>query len=1078
MNYYDDVRASSGVYQPLLGQEDWFPQADGVQGSFLTPENPLFSDRASALSGNASIGGGFNMAVTVGLNDFNLASKTSTIGVTFGFDVTTNEGMLALVDINGDGLVDKVFKKFDLLEGFKLTYRANQSAVNGNKVFGPERPISGISDFNQGLSWGVNVGLESNFYVQAALGYKRTENITNVYLSDVNGDQLVDIVNNGTVYFNHLDQDGNPTFTPESKDTPSPIKASVTGVDPTLVENDPKALDSTIDANPLHDVVKVWIAPFDGTVNINAPVALLQDSRPAARSYTAKDGIRVAIQHKGTELWSSNISASDFTTKNPSGLGSVVVQKGDRIYFRVQSVFNGAYDHVRWVPEITYSNHVPGLNDANGLPIFQYQSDKDFLVAAALSVGMPIDGTIRISGDFIKPVTSDNVVVTLRKKAKSNGVETTLFEQQLNWDQAISLPVSVSQQVLAGDEFFFRVTSETNIDWTVLKWDPVLYYTASNDTTVPRVFDENNNPLIQITPAIDFQAFTRTSRPSIPWTAPASDTFSIVAKPKLNPNFQNGQLVFSVKRNKELIAKQVIPVTNGVVGLQPALTAIFNSGDKVFFEYHTSDTNLVMVMDSTTVIADADPGSPDTVLAGLHTLDNYFIFGPQYRHWGQFAYNGNRERASQPIIESDLKLNEALTAVDQQAPPPDYIDMDLSTMADTSDPMGSNKLAQQSYDAQGGYDPKKDKFIDLGPDNKRKAWVGYDNFTFVTRDTISASRLGRDDIRPIDPIALAGQITGSQAVGIKKVAQSDNFNVGVSTLGGGLGVSASVGTTKFLYDFNDMNGDGYPDILSNSKVQYTYPYGGLEPKAKDFAFGDVSYSIHESVGGTAGGKLDFSSAPNASGSQRGSNASNAQLESAAAAGVSVNLSANFDQEKYAFVDINGDGLPDRVFSDGMAQLNIGYSFLPPEPWGQSKLSDGRSISYGGGVSINLLGGSITAGVSLTRADNVTSNMLLDVNGDGLMDYIDGIDPLKVRINMGNGFASPITWTGANAANNSASTGETVNIGFTVGITLPYLSCALTLTSVYHRVRTEPRYKLVISTEMDFLIISSLMTTKN
>jgi RHS repeat-associated protein len=1029
MNYYDDVRGKSDVYEPLLGQEEWNPKADNVQGTFLTPDNPVFNDRASALSGNTSIGGGFNMAVTIGLNDFNLKSKTSTAGVSFGFDVGTNEGMLALVDINGDGLLDKVYKKRDFLNGPRLTYRANQSALNGNTEFGPELPIKGISNFSQGLTWGVNVGLESNFFVWAGLGYKRTENITNVYLSDVNGDQLIDIVSNGTVYFNHLDQDGNPNFSPSSSNTPSPIKIASPGIDQTLVENDPKALDSTIDANPLHDVVKVWIAPFDGTVNINAPVALFQDPKPEAQSYTPADGVRVAIQHKGTELWSEKISATDFTPKNPSGVGSVVVKKGDRIYFRVQSVFDGAYDHVSWVPEITYSNHEPGLNDANDLPIFQFQSDKDFLMAAALSVGMPIDGTIRISGDFTKPVTSDNVVITLLKKAKSNGAFTTLLQQQLSWDQAVSLPVSVTQQVFKDDELFFRVSSETNIDWTALHWEPVVYYTASNDPKVPKVLDDDNNPLIQFAPTVDFQAYTKTARPSIPWTAPTSDTYTIEAKPKLNPNFLNGQLVFSVKKNKELIAKQVIPVTNGVVALQPALTAEFNSGDKVFFEYHTRDTNLVKVMDSTTVITDTDPGTPDTLLVGLHTLDSIFIFGPQYRHWGQFAYNGNRDRANQPILESDLKLNDALM-MDQDPP------LDLSSFVNENDPEGSSKLAETSYDARGGYQPEKDKFIYMAPDNKRKAWVGYDNYTFVTRDTISSSRMGRDDILPINPITGSGQVTDpGGAVGIKKVAQSDNFNVGVATLGGALGVSGSVGTTKFLYDFNDMNGDGYPDILSNSKVQYTHPYGVLRPDATNISFGDVSYSEHYSVGATAGGKLDISSAPNSSGTQKGANAANAQLESAVAAGVNASFGGNFDKEKSAFLDINGDGLPDRVSADGKVQLNMGYSFLPPEPWGYAGLSDGRSLSLGGGVSISLEGGSISAGVSLTRSDNVTTNMLLDVNGDGLTDYIQAINPLTVRINTGNGFGPAIEWKKDGAVNNGSSTGESANIGFTVGITL-------------------------------------------
>src|SRR6476469_8046902 len=122
----------------------------------------------------------------------------------------------------------------------------------------------------------------------------------------------------------------------------------------------------------------------------------------------------------------------------------------------------------------------------------------------------------------------------------------------------------------------------------------------------------------------------------------------------------------------------------------------------------------------------------------------------------------------------------------------------------------------------------------MAPDNARKAWIGYDNLTFVTKDTISSSRMGRDDILPVNPVVVSNAGSSSGAVGIKKVAQTDDFSLGVATPGGELGAGVSTGTTKFVYDFSDMNGDGYPDILSYSKIQYTNPLGSLEPTAKPF----------------------------------------------------------------------------------------------------------------------------------------------------------------------------------------------------------------------------------------------------
>ncbi|HEY1021696.1 MAG TPA: hypothetical protein VGE06_05260, partial [Flavisolibacter sp.] len=568
--------------------------------------------------------------------------------------------------------------------------------------------INGIDNFNKGLSTSGNIGLESNFLIYAGFTYTHTDDVTSIYFSDVNADQLMDIVSNGTVYFNHLDNSGNPTFTTSSGDTPSPIRAAA-AIDQAVVTVDPQVLEKAIDDNPLHDVVKVWIAPFNGTVNIAAPVKLVQDNSSEAQAYTAADGVRVAIQHKGAELWSTNINATDFTVKTPAGVNAVSVQKGDRIYFRTQSKFDGAYDQVVWTPQIAYTNQTPGLNDANALPIYQFNADKDFLLSAATSTGLNIAGTVHIQGDFKKPVTSDEITVKVVKKA--GGSSTTLLEETYAGNQAITLPVSIDANVAKGDALFFLVSSKTNIDWTSLEWNPHIYYTASADPKIPQVVDENGKPMIRFNPTVDFQAFTRTLQPSLPWTAPSSKTFNIQAKPVLSANSETGEIVFTVKKEKELIAKQVIPVTGGVLSSTSLLKLAFNSGDKLFFEYHTTNTKLAGAVVSADVQTEAGEDDPKTVLAGLHTMDESFIYGPLYRHWGQFAYNGNRTRAGQPIIESELKLDESLTN-------PPVIDLSSAKDADEM---------QQMYATAGGNQPRENKFIYLAPNNETKTWIGYDN---------------------------------------------------------------------------------------------------------------------------------------------------------------------------------------------------------------------------------------------------------------------------------------------------------------------------------------------------------------
>jgi hypothetical protein len=301
--YFNDVQAGNDYAPYTALEENWIPQDDSVHGNFINPIE-LFNDDASALGANKSKGAGGGIAVTVGPNDNQLWSKNNTAGVSVGFAKSKNEGLLALVDINGDGLSDKVFKTDQ-----GLFFRPNQSGPDGTTTFsdGEPIPIVGINNFNKGKSTTTDFGIESHFVVFAGVQYSKTKSTTSTYFSDVNGDQLIDIVSGGIVYFNHIDANGTPTFTASSAPTPSPINTSGE-IDPAIVEIDPAELEAAIDQNPLHDVVKVWEAPYDGIVSITENVQLMEDTSTDRQEYTAADGVRFAIQHSSTELWFTTIA--------------------------------------------------------------------------------------------------------------------------------------------------------------------------------------------------------------------------------------------------------------------------------------------------------------------------------------------------------------------------------------------------------------------------------------------------------------------------------------------------------------------------------------------------------------------------------------------------------------------------------------------------------------------------------------------------------------------------------------------------------------------------------------------------
>lgn len=1178
--YYNDV-ISNEVFEPYTTEISWENAADNIAGN---DENTELINKISMLGSGRSVGAGAGMSVTVGPFDGNLITKDQSAGSRFGINVYQNDGLLAFVDIDGDGRDDKVFKGEN---NSGLFFRPNTSDNEGGISFGDPISISGISDFNLGWSTSGSIGLEATFGLHIAAENSLTTDVTNTYFADVNGDKLIDIVKRGTVYFNTI-VDGVPTFSTMSSLTPSPIHTSG-NIDPDIVAPPTQEeIDATIDQYPLHDVVKVWEAPFGGSIHIDAPVALLE---PAENSITeSEDGVRVAIQHKGTELWSETIQPDDFSEVNPTGVSSILVDPGDRIYFRVQSIENGSNDRVLWKPVITYSDHRPDLTDANGLPIFQFNAYDDFLISTQASTGMPIDGTVNIEGRFSKPVTTDDIrleivngsygtkeistiqvtkspVAAGNCKIGLNGIEYNIstvrgtlsevagklneeinkltgyyatvsgntvtvtsysprdeidatfkpffavgmvaevrtpvqgengdtqiiHQQEFSWEDAHNdLDISVnSVSVDKMDKLFFRLKSDSQIGWTAITWNPRLYYTASEDPDIEVVTDEEGNPLLEFFPIIDHSIYNKSINPTGTWSATAAGTAMIsldfpntiiINSEDIEADSAKKDIIFTIKKGKELVYKATRSVTFGrwvPGGLEAYLVEFADDfstvelaveeNDQLFFDLHLKNTKVALAIMSAEVdISISDDA--ESIHTGVHTIRaGEAVFGSMYRAWGQFAYNGNRERANQPIDEDELKFDASWTTVNEV------------NLEDTDSP----DEISAGYDAAGGHDQSKTIFIYMFPVAEDQLYTGYDDLTYVRKDIISSSRMGRDDIEPITPLAEGstnGTIQESGAKAIRKINVSNNSSIqaGIQPIVPNLGY----GTSNQLYDYMDMNGDAFPDIVSPIRIQYTLPTGDLDSKSTLQA-SLLETSVHGTFGLNGGGELirsnRFTTNNTGSGARskkdndgHGNRAGKTAVKAAASGNLALNGSVNMDAVGFAFMDINNDGLPDKVFATGMVALNLGYAFSEEEHWGFAGINSGATLNLGSGLAINISYGSIEAGIGISKSWNSPIFDLLDINGDGLLDKVFDVDAIilkdrngeaigpdalesldleqfkdlsifkdfelpgvrefinniVVRINTGNGFSEPIVWNGANRIRSEETVGSSVNGAFT------------------------------------------------
>ncbi|MGX7826194.1 SpvB/TcaC N-terminal domain-containing protein [Actinokineospora sp. 24-640] len=989
-DYFDDIRDQSGAYNAFTASSDWSIPGDGL-GQGLRG----YGD-ASALSSTTSKGAGGHLYV--GYNP-TAPRKSNSAGVKVGFNGGSADGLLALADVNGDNLPDKVFRS-----GGGIFYRPNLSGPDGETRFG-DTPIrlNSLPAISSERTRSTTVGVESYFAVAAQLDYVSTTTTSDRYLADVNGDGITDLVNNGGVLFGHLDANGNPAYSADSADTPVPVgPGAVSGP---IVGDQTAEFERQVDQFPLLDGVRRWIAPYDGTVRVDGRVRLVEDTGPERAEYRGADGVRVAIQHEDTELWAQRIGPDDHIEFAPSGVDSIAVQRGDAVYFRVQSVLDGRFDQVAWDPDITYVG-LAASQDVNGLDNHRYLASRDFTLAGRPSVVQaPLTGTLRLSGDVVKSgPTSDDVTVVISR----NG--TDVLTSALPGGSGGTAPVNLDIPVTANDTLSWRLKADSPIDAGTLRWVPRAHYTAAEG--VDSVVDENGDPTLAITPPYELDVYPATtlSAPQGSHTAAATGTLSV--QPGIAFDFAgqtpDSRVVFTVKKRGALLAKQAIDIVDGVVPAIAPLSVAVTEGDELFFDYSTLDTTLPARLTAQSVEVDGA-----AVPSALHAAVEQGAFAQPYRGWGAIGYQGNRTRATAPVNQADLVIDE------------DFRD---------SLPEGPTEADVPGFTA----DPKvtTPKIVVFAPMPAQDRWAGADDNTWVAAAGASGSRLGSDTIDVTTDADLAGATGVARRARTQQVSTTFGASIPGLPIGGGASIAKGRGTGQV--DFLDLNGDRFPDVVGAAGAQYSDMVGGLGA-TRGSVGGDVrqSESLAYSVSANAGSPARTSSSARGQDIPTGGTTANSAKAGTEmpTLGVGGTLGGGESDTNHDLIDINGDGLPDKVFANGDAALNLGYSFAAREPWPGGPLNAGETRNTGVNLGFNTDYYGFAGGVSAGVGSSSTDATLMDMNGDGLMDrvFADAGNAISVAVNTGSGFAARTPFHGSLAGVN-ADANATVGGGvyFTFG----------------------------------------------
>ena len=1069
-DYYNDVEKG------MFGKpEKWEAKDSGFGAESLLDHIVTGCDgKLNLLGGGHSKGHKDGGGLMVGFG-FNAGSVN--VGATYSHTTNENNGKVTLIDFDGDGLPDKVFQHRG-----KLYYQKNLNGTDGNHTFDNPIQIKGINCFSASTSTinelGTAVGAE---YTISSIGVEycnsKEQDKTKIYLNDFNGDGLVDIANNGTVFFNHLGEDGIPVFKPSSEGTANPIWGSNASLSDAFTPNYEAERDSLEDEYPLNDAVRMWRAPFDGRISINSVIKKLNADG---------DGVLFSIQHDNRVLHSDSLKKAESKTYT----NSIDVRKGNCLYFRLQSIYSGVADEVEWNPTIKYESVKIDTTRYLGRDLTVYDSRKDFIEGESSVATAYKSGHFTIEAPYSKDKTSDDILLKVIRQTVKDSI--VLKEILLKSDSVLSDKFTYSYDALESDSTVFSFLMETQapLDWHKVSWTPVCKY--DGEDKVQRIVPQRtmfNKPILIRKPEAFPEKITNNITKIIEYTVGEGeekenkkDTVKVykdgfyistamrvkrtdrkndrdTAVVNILVNNEEGALVYKRKWRLEVrdTLKAGTAFVNDSILAEKLATGKHNvtftiqneleSADSVAKISITRDSIIYKIKDGNVVEASTKRIKLGSIKASVFSGYNSADLGLLYNGWGQFAYNGNKEHGEKAIDVS-------------------VINIDKDKYKNIADKV---KDGGKPEDIKGDFEPvNKQRFHVMGYNSERGAFVGISDRVFISPDTVSSSRLG-ESVIVVDSVDYANGDGMLSAPVLLTETKTNNYSVagGISYLGYNGSVSNSTSYTKV--SAMDINGDGYPDWLrdddGNVQAQITKPTGILSdekitsnvPLAKsESESSTLDNGLFNSIKNlaknlsikkaNANSAEAYSGEPNFDNSYQGINAKNGNNISQGAPGASGEFFGGRSRNINIWSDFNGDGLPD-MLTGNTIRYNLGNSFEEEQHNYISTIEDSHFVTWGAGLGtrIPVLGkAEISFGVNGTITTSNADVMFIDINGDGLPDRLSKDDDITIEINTGSGFYNKTLIEGENL-NKTLATSVALygNIAVQIQIHIPFLKFVIT-----------------------------------
>ncbi|WP_394660158.1 toxin TcdB middle/N-terminal domain-containing protein [uncultured Chryseobacterium sp.] len=1086
-----------------------------------------------------------------------------------------------LVDFNGDGIADILYRKRNGDNGIKLIPGSIDN--NGQLVFNSAYQSVGNLNSNfthsKGTTWNFGGSVGFNWF---KMGFEfsyvnsESENETPIYMMDANSDGLPDVIKDDKVWFNR--KNGNSQEMVITSDLTENMIITDNAVQPYTEPEEPDDIDPV---KPKNDVVKVWIAPKNGFIQIADRIGIAPNQDNTAKAVysieiknpnDASKNCRLFLTElNGTANQSVSVRYYNSYPGTPLGVSNasrLYVKSGEKVYFRLHRRAGTNY--------IVNTNPVVGYTDSSGsslpdefleeqdgyMPNYTNYDDKFFLNNLTKSFKFAEPANIHITiPEFTIPTLSDRVkysIVLIKEDASvaqnQQTVQNVIYEETVG--PSPGQPVTVSAVNMS---YSIPALSDPDESWH-------LKFLVQTDSHINKEI-EWNDIIVEGYPNASYKHYAVAQYPSYHIrnlknkfdvstlnNVPAgNDQYSI----SINKSFSfspsvPGRFMYVIKKKGEFLDKRIVEISNGSLKEYTIDYNLINGLDPISF--YSGDPTAQPMDDSEklNILVYCDTNKDRLAYEALKLQLNNNIFGiynqtgsnllnyttetsvntgeyngvtAVYHNWGQFLYNEARDivpgpgstNQQPPLIPGcePRKENDCIIVPtgpsgssapaytlnpntpkdqygalinDQTLENPFQFNLNFSGCSGNTNSQQYGECIgdQLANDFQNNYANNQvfgaaSPFTPLNPykdkDISEHKWLNQ-----IFKEQYSKKGSFRDDETPTSPfidsdtdgddIEVANNPnTRMFAISKKQKSKSKTKNAGI---GFGLNFSNSISELRNIgniqtQDFFDVNGDSYPDMLYRGQSQQTGILGGLKGAQSGIEGTDKVITRTE----------DFMNSKSKSFGPSGSKSVGRQTnnsDSNATGDTSVSWSMSIGSSNYPnssnktteyWMDINGDGLPDKIEGNNY-KLNFGTGLVNGSIAGStgtfagfeqqvSKPVNSSSFGIGGGINGVIdavqgveLGIAVSGGVGGGSSTATSKRSFLDVNGDGLVDIVqvdENNGQTNVKYNLGNRFGNPESLNANLAEETKTHSGyANLNGGFYInipaitifGITLLYL----------------------------------------